>query len=440
MKEEFLHYLWKYSLYEQDNLFDSDGNKIEVISPGQYNRDSGPDFFNARIRTGNMVWVGNIEIHTHASHFELHGHHNDPAYNNVILHVVAFNDRKIVNSRGEEIPAAELKFDNTLYERYEDLVSNPCLIACQDYIKGADRLLLRGWLESLAIERLGRKAGTITKILEETGNDWEEVFYRMLCRYFGFRVNTGPFEMLAQTLPFRIIRKHSDNVFQIEALLFGAAGLLDEGLFRDALSDRYYRDLIKEYKILSAKYSIRSAHGWMWKFSRLRPVNFPTIRISQLAHMLSVSGGLFSHVLSVDESSKMKLLFEVPVSDYWKDHYVFGKKSRNTSKSTGSQATEILIINAVIPVIFVYGRARDRQDICDRALYLLETTPPEENKILSEWEEAGLSAESAFDSQALIQLREEYCRKRKCLECRIGGRLIRQGIKLKDEDELILEP
>jgi hypothetical protein len=440
MKEEFLHYLWKYSLYDRDNLIDSDGNRIEVLNPGQYNRDSGPDFFNAKIRIGNTIWAGNIEIHTHASHFLCHGHQDDPAYNNVILHIVVVNDRKVLNSRGEEIPSAEIRFDNSLLERYQDLVNNPSIIACQDYIKGADRLLLREWLESLAVERLSRKAGTISDLLLKTKNDWEEVFFRMLCRYFGFRVNTEPFIMLAEALPFRIIRKHADNIFQIEALLFGAAGLLDEGMFREALSDNYYKELIREYKILSAKYSIRQIHGWMWKFSRLRPVNFPTIRISQLAHMLSVSGGLFSRVLDTDETGRLKLLFEVPVSEYWKDHFIFGKKSRNTEKSTGSQATDILIINAVIPILFVYGRGRGRQDICDRTLDFLENIPPEQNKIISEWNEAGLFPESAFDSQALIQLRDEYCRKRRCLECRIGSRLIRQGIRLKDEDELILEP
>ncbi len=440
MKEEFLHYLWKYSLYDRDNLSDSEGNKIEVLSPGQYNRDSGPDFFNARIKTGNTIWAGNVEIHINASHFLMHGHQNDPAYNNVILHVVAIDDRKVFNSRGEEIPAAVLRFDGSLYERYQELVNNPILIACQDYIKGADRLLLRGWIESLAIERLSRKAGTIGILLEKTDNDWEEVFYRLLCRYFGFRVNTEPFVMLAESLPFRIIRKHADSIFQIEALLFGAAGLLDEGMFREALSDNYYKDLTREFKFLSSKYSIRPMHGWMWKFSRLRPVNFPTIRISQLAHMLSVSGGLFSQVLEADEPDNLKVLFEVPVSDYWEDHFVFGKKSRETKKNTGSQATDILVINAVIPVIFVYGKIRGRQDICDRALNFLLNIPPEQNKIISEWDEAGLSPESAFDSQALIQLRDEYCRKRRCLDCRIGGRLIRQGIRLKDEDELMLEP
>lgn len=440
MKEEFLHYLWKYRLYDSDNLFDSDGNKIEVLNPGEYNRDSGPDFFNARIRTGDTIWAGNIEIHTQASHFNLHGHQNDPAFNNVILHVVAVNDRKIMNSRGEEIPAAELKFSNSLYERYEALINNPCLIACEGYLKGADSFLLRGWIESLAIERLCRKAEAVKKILEATGNDWEEVLYQLICRYFGFRVNTEPFEMLAKVLPFRVIRKHSDNIFQIEALLFGAAGLLDEGLLREALSDEYYKDLIKEYKILSAKYSIRALPGWIWKFSRLRPVNFPTIRISQLAHMLSVSGGLFSRVLEKCDIKELNSLFEVPVSDYWEDHYVFGKKSRNTGKTTGEQAADLLIINTVIPVFFVYGRSRDRQDLCDRAVNLLKNILPEENKIISEWNDAGLTAESAFDSQAMIQLRDDYCRKRRCLECRIGGRLVRQGFKLKDDDELMLEP
>jgi hypothetical protein len=246
--------------------------------------------------------------------------------------------------------------------------------------------------------------------------------------------------MLATALPFRIIRKHADNRFQIEALLFGTAGMLDEGLFKEALSDSYYRDLLKEFKILAAKYSLQPIHGWIWKFSRLRPANFPSIRISQLAAMLSASGGLFSQVIEASDLRKLKELFEVSASDYWDDHFIFGKKSRKIQKNTGSQATDILLINAVIPAIFVYGMSRDRQDICERAFTFLENTNPEENIIITEWKSAGIEAESAFYSQALIQLRNEYCKKRKCLECRIGSKLISMGGKLKDQEELILEP
>ena len=208
----------------------------------------------------------------------------------------------------------------------------------------------------------------ILNILAETSTDWEETFYRLLSRYFGFRVNTEPFEMLARALPFKIIRKHADNRFQIEALLFGTAGMLEEGLFKEALSDPYYKDLIKEYRILSSKYSLHPMHGWLWKFSRLRPANFPTIRISQLAAMLSVTGGLFSNILEATEVSQLNKLFEVKASEYWDSHYVFGKKTRETAKNTGVQATDILLINAVIPVLFLYGKLRYRPDLSERAL------------------------------------------------------------------------
>lgn len=440
MKEEFLHWLWKYGLYDPDKLLDFEGNRIHVIRPGEYNRDSGPDFFNARITIDGTVWAGNIEIHTRSSHFDAHGHQNDPAYDSVILHVVAVNDKKIFNSRGEEILTSELSFDPELYERYISLVNNPCVIACQDKIRETGAFLLRHWLNSLVIERLHDKSGSVRKIYLETGNDWEETFYRVLTRYFGFRINTGPFEMLASALPFRIIRKHADSLFQIEALLYGTAGMLGEGMFRDAISDGYYRDLIKEYKILSAKYSLKPVHGWLWKYSRLRPANFPTVRISQLAAMLSVTGGLFSKVVEADDVIRLQDVFEVSASEYWNDHYIFGKRSRHAEKNTGKLATGILLINAVIPVIFVYGKSRDDNSICERALSFLEDLPAEENSIIDEWKEAGIEAESAFYSQGLIQLRNEYCKKRKCLECRIGSKLVSLGIKLKEQDELLLEP
>jgi hypothetical protein len=440
MKEEFLHYLWKYSLYNPDKLSDNDGNKITVIHPGEYNRDSGPDFFNARISIAGTLWAGNVELHTRSSHFDIHGHQNDRAFNNVILHVVAENDKKVFNSSGEEILTVEIAFDPSIYEKYISLVNNHYIIACQDEIKKIDSVLLYHWLNALVIQRLQDKSESILKIFAETGNDWEETFYRLLARYFGFRVNTEPFEMLATALPFRIIRKHADNMFQIEALLFGTAGMLEEGLFKEALSDEYYRNLIREYRILSAKYNLQPIHGWVWKFSRLRPSNFPTVRISQLAAMLSVSGGLFSRVLEAAEIKHVKELFEVTASPYWDDHFVFGKKSRNISKNTGTQATDIFLINAVIPVIFVYGRSRDFQNISERALAFLENISAEENIIIQEWKTAGIVAKSAFYSQALIQLRNEYCKKRKCLDCRIGSKLISLGKKLKHHEELLLEP
>lgn len=440
MKEEFIHYLWKYGLYNKDRLLDPDGKIIEVIHPGEYNRDSGPDFFNARIRISNMEWAGNIEIHTRASHFETHGHNKDHAYDNVILHVVAESDKNVRNAKGNEVLTAKIEFDPALYNNYIQLVNNPFTIACEGEAGKLDKFLIRNWLSFLVIERLNGKSDFISKIFSDTGNDWEETFYRILSRYFGFRVNTEPFEMLATALPFKIIRKHTDNRFQVEAMLFGTAGMLDEGLFGNAINDEYYKALIKEYKILSSKYSLRSVHGWLWKFSKLRPVNFPTIRISQLAAMLTVTGGLFSRVIEETDFRKLRKVFEVSASEYWDDHFVFGKESKNIAKSTGSVASDILLINAVIPVVFVYGKIRDDNEICERSLTFLEEINPEENSILSDWKKAGVEAGSAYDSQALIQLRNEYCKKRRCLNCRIGSRLINTGKDFKKPEELLLEP
>jgi hypothetical protein len=312
-------------------------------------------------------------------------------------------------------------------------------IACQKDLLNTGSLLINQWLDCLAVERIEKKSATITSLLDKTDYDWEEVFYRMLCRYFGFRVNTEPFEMLANSLPFRIIRKHSDSIFQIEALLFGAAGILDEGLFRESINDDYYKALLKEYKILSAKYTINSIHGWIWKFSRLRPANFPTIRISQLARMLTTTGGLFRKVLEVDKPVLMRRIFDVEASEYWNDHFVFGKKCRKAVKRVGSQAVDILIINAVVPVTFLYGRYKDRQDICEKSLCFLQDIKPESNVIVREWKSVGILSSSAFQSQALLQLRTEYCSKRRCLDCRIGNKLISMGKELKPNEDLMLE-
>jgi hypothetical protein len=440
MKEEFLHYLWKYGLYNKDRLLDHDGNIIEIINPGEYNRDSGPDFFNARIRISGMEWAGNIEIHIRASHFETHGHNRDHAYDNVILHIVAESDKRVRNARGEEVLTVRIEFDNALFDKYTNLINNPFAIACEDEVAKLDRFFIRHWINVLAIERLCQKSDQIMRIFSETGNDWEETFYRILSRYFGFRINTGPFEMLATALPFKIIRKHLDNRFQVEALLFGSSGMLDEGLFRNAINDIYYADLIKEYKVLSSKYSLIPVHGWLWKFSKLRPVNFPTIRISQLAGMLAVTGGLFSVVVEAKDIRALRKAFEVSASGYWDDHYVFGKKSKKIVKSAGSVASDIFLINAVVPVIFSFGKYRDDNGVTEKAISFLEEIRSEENSILTDWNKAEIGAGSAFESQGLIQLRNEYCKKRRCLECQIGSRLVNNGVGFKRDEDLMLEP
>lgn len=440
MKEEFLHYLWKHRLYDACNLLDNSGNRIEVFHPGDYNRDSGPDFFNARISTGGITWAGNIEIHLKASHFISHGHNTDPAYNNIILHVVAENDRAVLNSRGEQLPTAVLNFDPLLYDNYLRLVGNPTAVACHDSIGNIDELIFRSWITALGIERLQSKTEHILGVYRQTGCDWDETLYRIIARYFGFRVNTEPFEMLASAIPFRIIRRHADDRMRIEALMYGTAGMLDKGIFREAVNDDYFISLVREYSVLQAKYSLRPLHGWIWKFSKLRPANFPTVRISQLASMLVVTGGLFSRITEASCISEISELISAGASDYWTDHYVFGKKSKSRSGRPGTQAVDLLLINALIPVMFVYGSERKRDDICERAVGFLESVEAERNSVITDWNKSGVKPANAFESQALLELRNSYCRKRRCLECRIGNIIIASGRQLTNHTDLILEP
>jgi len=440
MKEEFLHWLWKNRLFDAGRLCDREAGFIEVIHPGEYNRDSGPDFFNTRLMIEGTVWAGNTEIHINASDWYRHGHHTDHAYDNVILHLVHNNDAEAFTASGRRLLTSQLGYDEALWDNYLDFVNNPTLLACSGLIDKADAFIVRHWLYSLAIARLERKSVETAQMLDRTGNDWEETLYRLISRYFGFRVNTDPFEMLAAHLPLKIIRKHSDNLLQVEALLFGTAGLLDEALFREAVKDEYYLLLSREYKVLRTKYSLQPVDGWMWKFHRLRPANFPTVRLSQLAALLTHSDGLFSRVLECDDAENLRDLLGVRASEYWNTHYLFGKKVPRTNGQAGRQSVNLLIINAVVPLLFVYGKIKQQPERCEKAVDLLDRLPPEENNIVSDFTEAGLRPDSAFTSQALIELRTSMCRYHKCLDCHIGSSLIGMGHKIRGSSSLFLEP
>jgi hypothetical protein len=459
MKEEFLHYVWKYRLYDAGNLVDSDGNRVEVISPGEYNRDAGPDFLNARIKIGDTVWAGNAEIHINASDWFRHRHNSDHAYNNVIIHVVTNNDRQAVTAAGTSIPSLIPAINDAVYEKYTGYVNNPLLIACQNDLPGLDRYYLSHWLNYLSIERLQSKTEAISQTLQETNNDWEEALYRLVARYFGARVNTDNFGMLARSLPLGILHKHSDNRLQVEALLFGMAGMLTGELFRDAVDDDYYRELMREFRVLRSKYSFVPMHGWLWKFHRLRPAGFPTIRISQLAGLVCRSHHLFSEIMEATTVAQLHAILDNPASDYWNDHYTFGKKPGNQTvnesgnqpvKKSGNQPAkrsghagdgtlDILIINVIIPMLFKYGTIRDSAVLRDRAVDLLGEIKPESNRITREWDAIGVKACSASDSQALNHLINEYCRRRRCLECRVGQKLISSGIHPDEAHKTLLE-
>lgn len=439
MKEEFLHYVWKYRLFDQAAFADTDGNSVEVVAPGEYNRDSGPDFFNARIRTAGALWAGNIEIHLNGSDWSKHGHQSDPAYNNVILHVVSRDDMPAVTASGIVLPVAVLNPLPEVYDKFLEFTNNPLLIACQKDLVRVDSYFKSHWITCLAMERLQEKAEAIGEIFRETGSDWEETFYRLLARYFGARVNTDNFERLARALPLKLIRKHADNPLQVEALLYGTAGMLSGELFREAVGESYLSDLMREYRVLSKKYSLVPMHGWLWKFHRLRPAGFPTIRISQLAALLSRSKPLFSEITEAGEISELRNILDNPSSEYWSDHYSFGKQSGKRTGRAGEETIDILIINVVVPMLFLYGKKRGNDDYCTRAVDLLEMLKPEANRVTREWKQIGVAAKSALESQALTTLLNSYCRRRRCIECRIGQRLIALGREPEGHTNTLLE-
>jgi hypothetical protein len=440
MKEEFLHWVWKNRYFDSSTLIKSKVGKIEVLDPGLYNIDSGPDFFNTRLVIDNTHWAGNTEIHINSSDWFRHGHHTDNAYNNVILHLVCNNDAEAYTASGRKLLTLELKFNDELWKNYLTLVNSPSVIACASHLNKSDPFYFSDWFRTLALKRLDRKSEEIKTTLINTGNDWEETLYRLVSRYFGFRVNTDTFELLASRLPFKIIRKHADNIVQVEALFYGTAGLLDDALFKEAVTDSYYNILCREYRTLSAKYSLVALDGWTWKFHRLRPANFPTLRISQLARLLCSDDGLFSRVLECKGINDMRAIFSVSASEYWDSHYNFGAVSRKTTKNTGKISVDLLLINAIVPLLFLYGKQKGINKRCEQAIEILEVLSPEDNRLIDDFIGAGITPESAFVTQALIELRNHFCKFHFCLECHIGAMIIASGHEIKRSESLFLEP
>lgn len=397
------------------------GENIEVVNPGELNIHSGPDFFNAMIKFGDIILAGNVEIHINASDWIKHGHNKDKAYDNVILQLVLNRDAEIKRSNGDIIPTAEIRFDKRLYSNYSQLIRNECWIPCQCFITGVEFTVIRQWLNYQAINRLSQKALLLSNILYVNGNCWEESFYQQLARNFGFGLNGGIFEMLARSLPYRLILKHRDNQFQLEAMLFGQAGMLE-----NEKGDFYFESLKKEYQFLKRKYNLKSLEKHLWKFLRLRPANFPTIRIAQFASYLHESPSLFSTILETSDLKRMASFFRVSASEYWDTHFVFNKSSKSIRKATGLCAVNSVLINTVIPLIYFYGQKRKIDHLRERALNFLAELPAESNSIINKWSELGIKAENAFISQALLMQKNELCYFRRCLNCNIGCHIIKQ--------------
>jgi Protein of unknown function (DUF2851). len=416
--ERMLQYVWKHKLYAESDLLTTDGTPVFVIDPGIPNIDAGPDFFNAKIRIGDILWVGNVEIHERASNWFAHHHDKDKAYNSVILHIVRDSNTSVYRTDNEVIPQLIFHVPKEVEENIEWLLSRDTPVACTERISKVNLLHLSGWIAALLTERLERKTQDIFTRLENNSKDWNEVFYITLMRNFGFNTNSDAFELLANSLPFRYILKHRNDPTQIESMFFGQAGLLNtEG-------DTYLQSLKREYDFLSKKYNLKPVEAFLFKSMRTRPVNFPHVRLAQMAAVWINTDLLFSKVLETDNLKGLRALFNVTPSEYWKTHYNFYSISSERKKNIGKNAADIILINTVIPVLFAYGKIKNRPEYCERALRLLEEIKPERNSIVDVFCKAGISAKNAGDTQALIQLRREYCDKKKCLYCRIGFKLI----------------
>lgn len=424
--ERLLHYVWKYKLYTATPLITTEGRPVQVIDPGMQNTDAGPDFFNAKIKIDGTLWVGSVEIHDKSSDWLLHHHDTDKAYDCVILHIIGFHDFQPVRTNGNPIPQMLLTVPENILRSIDWLLYREAALPCLDHITGIAPLHIACWMEALLSERLERKTHDIFLLLDAYQTDWNEVFYITLTRNFGFGVNNDAFERLAKSLPLRCIQKQRSSHSQIEAMLFGQAGMLKE-----ENDDHYYRLLQREYDFLRHKFSLSPMEDFVFKNLRTRPVNFPYLKVAQLAALWVRYDTLFSAILEARSTGEIKKYFRIPPSGYWETHYHFRYASPRKEKTIGENALNILLINTVVPMLFAYGLHNKRPEYCERATRLLESIPPEKNTIVTTFYNAGITVRHAGDSQALIQLKREYCEKKKCLYCRIGFRMLKTTIGQK---------
>ena len=414
MKEEFIYYLWENRLLSR-NIQTVDGDDVSIISVGVRNHDSGPDYVDARIKIGKTLWVGHVEMHVNSSDWFRHGHQDDDAYKNVVLHVVYRDDCERL-----DIPTVEIagKFDESVLVRYEGFLKSRMWIPCEKMIAGVQQFTWLSWLERVLVERLETEVKDVFTRLVENKYDWEETMYQRVMRYLGMKVNNDAFELLAKLLPLKVLRKHIDNSLQVEAMIFGCAGFLEQ-----TFTETYPVLLQREFKILQSKFDLGIMPMSYWKFLRMRPPNFPTIRLAQTASLLCSCDTLFSTLLSISDLDSIRRVFDVAVNEYWDTHFVFGKPSKTKKKTLGFSAIDVLIINAVVPVLFSYGIYHDNQELKDRCLKFLNDLEPEDNLVIRRFKSMGVNVVNAQQSQAILHLYKCYCKKRNCLKCRVFSAL-----------------
>ena len=423
--EQLLHYVFKHKMFPLRELQTIDGKSVEVIDPGLHNRNAGPDFFNAKVRIGNTMWVGNVEIHDKSSDWYLHGHDKDSNYDNVVLHVAGVIDTDVKTSRGEYLPQMQLDVPQQVKEHYDELLSTDSYPPCYKVIPSLTTLMVHAWMAALQTERLEHKTEAIRHRAELCGDSWEDAYFMTLARNYGFGINGEVFEQWARNIPLQAIAHHRDDLFQIEAIFMGQAGLLELEAVPDyyqqtALNEGYFAKLRNEYLYLAHKFSMKPMDYKFWRFLRLRPQNFPHIRISQLANLYYQRKAGLSQLMECETIEQLKTILSSHVTPYWETHYTFGSTSNKNEKHLSYGSINLLMINTAIPMLFAIGRHRGKEVLCDRAFDFLEQLKAENNHIIRMWQQVGLEVKTAGDSQALIQLKKEYCDKKDCLRCRFG--------------------
>ena len=413
--EQLLHYVWKHKIFPLKELKTTTGQQVEVIDTGLANTDAGPDFFNAKLKLDGVLWIGNIEIHERSSDWFKHGHHADAGYNSVILHIASEIDTEISRSNGERIPQIQLICPEAVRTNYKELLETDSYPPCYRIIPSLPPFTAHSWMTALQMERFEQKATLLNERLKRCQGNWEDAFFITLARNFGFGLNGDAFETWAHRLPFRAVDKHRNDLFQIEAIFFGQAGILE-----NSDGDGYYLRLKKEYTYLQHKFGLIPMDASLWRFLRLRPANFPHIRIAQLACLYHRAYGLLSRIMETETLQGVRDILKGGTSEYWLTHYTFGGSSPSRPKTLSNTSLDLLIINTVVTFLYAYGLHKGNRVLCARAGSFLEELKAENNYITRMWEQCGMKASNAADSQALIQLKKEYCDKKKCLYCRIG--------------------
>lgn len=424
MNEALLHTIWKYKLLGQTNFIGTKNETIELVSIGEHNQDSGPDFFNSKIYVDKLLLVGNVEIHIKTSDWLKHKHQFDKAYDNLVLHVVYEHDVELPQNVNNHVSVLELKqyIKPSLLEQYERIQLSKQAIPCGQSIANVPDIIWKPWMDRLAITRIESKTEYIEHLFQHSQQNYEDALYLLLCRNFGFKINNEAFELLGKTVPYSILKKYSNNSLQIEALLFGAAGFLDE-LF----SDPYPKLLQNEFEFLKHKHHLVSIKKEQWKFSKTRPVNFPTIRIAQFAHLISKQQSLY-HLLETKPTVKiLKEFFEVETHEYWKSHFKFDITSDISVKNLGESAFNSIIINTIVPFVFFMAQHSSQDSLTGYGLDLLSQLPAEVNTKTKEYLVLGVKTENALESQAQIHLYDLFCSKKACLHCNVAEFLLKSS-------------